>query len=129
MRKTLQWRKLANNGRKVPVCLRETGGSRESSPQTINHIPSHHMNVTITHNRAAIDPFGTISEAAWPEFLARFEGSITASISREFPDADVRFVIAEPCGNGVDIDGGDPSGDIAWEISEIINRTWEIAFA
>ena len=87
------------------------------------------MNVTITHNQASIDPAATISDEAWPGFLAKLERDISAAIVAEYSDASVRFVAAEPCGNGVDIDGGDPSGDIAWEISEIINRVWEIALA
>lgn len=84
------------------------------------------MNVTITHCRATIDPSGTISDAAWPEFLARFEGSITESIRTQFPDAEVQFKHAEPAGNGISV-SDDPSGDIACDIAWEIERLWEAA--
>lgn len=86
------------------------------------------MNVTITHNRATIDPSGTISEAAWPEFLARFEGSITESIKTAWPNAEVKFEHAEPAGNGIFV-SDDPSGDIACDIAWEIDMLWAASLA
>lgn len=86
------------------------------------------MNITITHCRTTIDPSSTISDEAWSEFLAKFEGSITDSIRKTFPDADIRFQHAEPAGNGITV-SDDPSGDIACDIAWEIERLWEAALS
>lgn len=83
------------------------------------------MKITITHAQSSIDPNGTITDSAFPAAKSEFERQITAAIGEEYPEADVWFVEADPCGNGIDIDGGDPSGDIAEEIACIINKIYE----
>jgi hypothetical protein len=86
------------------------------------------MTITITHCRASIDPAGTISDAAWPEFLEKFEAAITDSIQTAWPEAEVRFQHAETAGNGIVV-SDDPSGDIAFETAWEIDRLWEAALA
>jgi hypothetical protein len=77
------------------------------------------MKITITHCQSSIDPSATIPDAEFPAFIDKLEKTYTAAITAEYPDADVWFVNAEPCGNGIDIDGADSSGDIATEIAII----------
>jgi hypothetical protein len=83
------------------------------------------MKITITHCHASIDPSATIPEADFPAFIDRLEKAYTAAITAEYPEADVWYVIAEPCGNGIDIDCDDSSGDIAMEIAVITGREFE----
>ena len=84
------------------------------------------MTITITHCRATIDPSSTISDEAWPEFLAKFEAAITDSIRTAWPEAEVRFQHAEPAGDGITV-SDDPSGDIAFDIAWEIQGLWEAA--
>lgn len=87
------------------------------------------MKITIFHSQSTIDPAASISDAAFPAFRAELECQYTAAINAEYPDADVRFVDHDPAGNGVEIDGGDETGDIAWEIAAITGRVLESVFA
>lgn len=89
----------------------------------------HPMKITISHCQATVDPSATIPDSAFPAFLAALEQQYTAAIKAEYPDADVWFMNHEPAGNGVEIDGGDETGDIAWEIAAITGKVLENAFA
>jgi len=80
------------------------------------------MKVTITHCQSSIDPSATIPDSEFARFLDHLQRAYTSAITAEYPDADVWFVNAEPCGNGIDIDCDDSSGDIAMEIAEIMHR-------
>lgn len=86
------------------------------------------MTITIIHCRSTIDPSSTVSDEAWPEFLAKFEGSITQRIREIFPDAYVNFQHAEPAGQSVVV-SDDPSGDIACDIAWEIEALWEAALS
>lgn len=87
------------------------------------------MKITIAHCQATIDPSATISDAVFPAFLAELERQYTDAIKAEYPDSDVWFVNHEPSGNGVEIDCGDETGDIAWEIAALTGKVLEKAFA
>jgi hypothetical protein len=87
------------------------------------------MKITITHCQNSMDPAATIPGSEFPEFLDDLEKSYTSAITAEYPDANVWFVNAEPCGNGIDIDCADSSGDIAHHINEILSRVFEILTA
>lgn len=83
------------------------------------------MKITISHSQSTIDPAATVSDAAFPAVVAELERQYTAAIKAEYLDADVWFVCADCGDDGISISFGDETGDIQWEVKDIMRRVYE----